>query len=97
MKRFNTSFESSKLYVAALLPATTASDRTLTLFSPPFGPSQTSIKVPTPLGVRLRPKTKVVDTVSAPVSVWLLEWDISVPINTSVPFRIYRKYIYIYN
>ncbi len=44
------SFESSKLYVAALLLATSASDRTLTLFSPPFGLSQTFIKVPMLLG-----------------------------------------------
>ena len=40
--------------------------------------------------------TKVVYTVLASVSVWPLEWDILVPVNTSVPFRVYRKYIYIY-
>jgi hypothetical protein len=40
---------------------------------------------------------KVVDTVSAPVSVWPLEWDISVPVNIDVPFQVYRKYIYIYS
>ena len=40
--------------------------------------------------------TKVVYFVSAPVSVWPLEQDISVPVNTGVPFRVYRKYIYIY-
>jgi hypothetical protein len=40
---------------------------------------------------------KVVDSVSAPVSVWPLEWDISVPINTGVLFQVYRIiYIYIY-
>ena len=38
----------------------------------------------------------VVYSVSAPVSVWPLEWNISVPVNTGVPFRIYHKYIYIY-
>ena len=41
--------------------------------------------------------SNVVYSVSAPISVWSLEWNISVPINTSVPFRVYRKYIYIYN
>jgi hypothetical protein len=40
--------------------------------------------------------SKVVYSISAPVSVWPLEWDISVPVNTGVPFRVYRKYIYIY-
>ena len=40
--------------------------------------------------------SNVVYSVSAPISVWSLEWNISVPINTSVPFRVYRKYIYIY-
>ena len=35
---------------------------------------------------------KVGDT----VSVWPLECDISISVNTSVPFRVYRKYIYIY-
>jgi hypothetical protein len=39
---------------------------------------------------------KVVYSISAPVSIWPLEWDISVPVNTGVPFRVYRKYIYIY-
>jgi hypothetical protein len=39
---------------------------------------------------------KVGDIVSGPVSVWPLEWDISVPVNTGVPFRVYCKYIYIY-
>ena len=40
--------------------------------------------------------TKVGDTISAPVSVWPLEWNISVPVNTGVSFRVYYKYIYIY-
>ena len=38
----------------------------------------------------------VVYSVSAPVSVWPLEWNISVPVRFGVPFRVYRKYIYIY-
>ena len=41
--------------------------------------------------------SNVVYSVSAPVSVWPLEWNISIPVNTGVPFRVYRKYIYIYN
>ena len=40
--------------------------------------------------------SKVVDTVSASVSVWPLEWDISVLVNIDVLFQVYRKYIYIY-
>ena len=38
---------------------------------------------------------KVVYIVSAPVSVWPLELDISVLVNIDVPFRVYCKYIYI--
>ena len=40
-------------------------------------------------------ESNVVYSVSAPVSVWPLERNISVPVRFGVPFRVYRKYIYI--
>jgi hypothetical protein len=40
--------------------------------------------------------SNVVYSVSAPVSVWPLERNISVPVRFGVPFRVYRKYLYIY-
>ena len=39
--------------------------------------------------------TKVVYSVSAPGSVWLLEWNILVPVNIDILFQVNRKYIYI--
>jgi hypothetical protein len=41
-------------------------------------------------------QTNVVYSVSAPVSVWPLERNISVPVRFGVVFRVYRKYLYIY-
>ena len=49
---------------------------------------------PKPTHLTLLVSIKVVNTVSASVSVWPLEWNISVPINTGVPFWVYHKYIY---
>ena len=45
---------------------------------------------------KLEGRIKVVYSVSAPISVWPMVWNISVPVNTGVPFRVYCKYIYIY-
>ena len=64
--------------------------------TPSYGPSKLVISFDhLAMGKYLRPLTKVVNTVSIPIPVWLLEWNISIPINTGVSFRIYR-YIYIH-
>ena len=50
-------------------------------------------KIGRPEPTNLRVLTKVGDTVLAPILVWPLEWNISVPVNTGDPFRVYRIYI----
>ena len=52
-----------------------------------------SLAVVTKLLIKQKNK-RVVNTVLAPVSVWPLKCNISVPVNTGVLFRVYCKYIY---